>query len=41
MLNLLRVTVGEGITREPLKEDEKLSFVPLVKKNGDIDSASI
>ena len=39
--NLPGVTLDEGITRERLKEDEKVSIVLLVKRDGDIDSESI
>ena len=35
------LTVGVGVIRELLKEDEKLSTVLLVKIDGDIDSVSI
>ena len=35
------VTIGEGVTIEPLKENEKLSTVLLVKRDGVIDSGYI
>ena len=34
------VTVGVGVTVEPLIEDEKISTVPIVERDGVIDSVS-
>ena len=39
--NLPGVTLDEGITREPLKEDEKCSTVLLVIRDWDTESVPI